>query len=145
MRKLVISSLIVISFLLTSSAQAKTPEELTSDFFKILPENPKNAVDRIITSNLFIKQEVSQVNSLKTLISNYPNLKGDYKFNEKICRYKIGENLESITYLVGYEQSPMLFDFFFYRVNGNWKIINMNTDNFDQKSILNKKEWCEIK
>lgn len=125
-----------------NSALASPPEELVGQFFASLPNDSTRAIDGLLSTNKSIKQDESQVQSLKAQVKNYPNIQGAYSFNELICKQSIGKHLESYTYLVGYENSPMLFDFLFYRVGDDWKIISLDTNNFNLKSFREDKRGC---
>ncbi|MGX9522903.1 hypothetical protein ACWX0P_29700 [Vibrio mediterranei] len=112
---------IVLGSLLSSTpVYALTPEELATVFFDKLPTEPESALDGLLASNPSIKTDDNQVMSLKALLKNYPNIHGKYQFNERICSYAIGEHIKRLTYIAGYEKSPMLFDFIFYNDGDEW-------------------------
>jgi hypothetical protein len=128
---------IVLGSLLSSTpVYALTPEELATVFFDKLPTEPESALDGLLASNPSIKADDNQVMSLKALLKNYPNIHGIYQFSERICSYAIGEHIKRLTYIAGYEKSPMTFDFIFYNDGDEWQLNSIDADTMDIRALL---------
>jgi hypothetical protein len=142
-------TLIISTFLLgISSVQATeitTPSKIISDFFVNISKNKSDqAIDNLMDSNPELKREKNQIYTLKSQLKNYPNFQGEYQFNELFCKQKIGEHLVNYIYLVGYKDSPMLFNFWFYKSTDTWRIKSIDTDRFNIDVIKDNAVWCDI-
>ncbi|MCG9628982.1 hypothetical protein L1D34_29700 [Vibrio mediterranei] len=136
--------IIVASLLCSTSVSAKTPDDLATVFFDNLSVKPEKALDDLLASNPSIKPDENQVTSLKALLKNYPNIHGQYTFSERLCSYSIGEHIKRLTYIVGYEKSPMMFDLTFYNGGNDWQLYNIDTDSVDIKAIVQNKALCDV-
>lgn len=127
--KLIAFSLLVFLSANVLNAQTTT-KEITDKFFKSYEESPQQAVDYIFGTNKWMTDETKLgIENVKTQLTNFIGLVGDYYGYEKITEKSVGESYKLISYLIKYDRQPIRFTFIFYRPkrNGKFRISNLMT------------------
>lgn len=121
---------ILIFFLSINLTKAQsTINEITNEFFKVYEKNPQKAVDYIFSTNNWMSKEKNyDVENVKSQLSNFVGLVGDYYGYEKITEKSLGESLKLVSYIIKYDRQPIRFTFLFYKPKDVWKIQNFKFD-----------------
>ncbi|WP_116870092.1 hypothetical protein [Vibrio splendidus] len=139
--------LLAVLFSITGKVSAKDvslPSEYMSGFFLSLSKDySDSAIDMLIDSNSILHKEKVQIDTLKSKLSSYSLEYGGYDFHELVCKNKIGDNLVTYTYLVGYEYSAVVFDFLFFKSKSRWKIKSIETSPINIDLINNRLDRCK--
>ena len=121
---------ILIYFLSINLTKAQsTINEITNEFFKVYEKNPQKAVDYIFSTNNWMSKEKNyDVENVKSQLSNFIGLVGNYYGFEKITEKSLGESLKLVSYIIKYDRQPIRFTFLFYKPKDVWKIQNFKFD-----------------
>jgi len=148
MKKNSIIILLVYVNISYTCAQTQTPLEIIDSFFKTYQKNePVKALDDLYGHAPWLKEKNENIENLKVKFSELRNRDGEYYGYELLSEKNVKNTFAVYTYLVKYENSPLLFTFQFYKPNKDWIVYSFSYDyNFVEdleKSV--KAELYEIK
>lgn len=120
----------MLTFLLTNSLNAQTTtEEITDEFFKTYTESPLKAIDYIFGTNKWmIERNKDGIENIKTQLTSFLGLVGDYYGYEKITEKSVGASYKLISYMIKYDRQPVRFTFVLYKPKDKWQIQNFQYD-----------------
>lgn len=126
-KKIVVLGVISLTLLSKSYAQ-QYGNEIITEFFKNLENNPSLAFDNIFSSNnWFAENRTTVENVKKQYISFVPEL-GNYIGFEKITEKQVTERFYIVSYFAYYERQPMRIIFILYKPNEKWQLQNLSFD-----------------
>ena len=135
-RKIKLLTLLVVTVLSTNHLTAQTTtEEITSKFFERYEKSPQKAVDYIFGTNKWmIERNKDGVENVKTQLSSFIGLVGEYYGYEKITEKSVGKSYKLVSYMIKYDRQPVRFTFVFYRPKDKWQVQNFQyDDNLDDE------------
>lgn len=128
-RKIKILTLLIVSVLSTNILKAQTnTNEITAQFFKTYENSPQEAVDYIFGTNKWMDRNKDAIQNVKTQLSSFLGLVGDYYGYEKITEKSIGDSYKLVSYMVKYDRQPIRFTFVFYKPKEKWQVQNFQFD-----------------
>jgi hypothetical protein len=132
--RLIILATFILLAISTSKAQ-NTPEEMTDRFFETYSSNPVGAVDYIFSTNRWMTERNKDgIENVKTQLTNFLGLVGDYYGYEKITEKRVGESLKLVSFMAKYDRQPVRFTFVFYKPQDKWQVQNFQyDDNLDDE------------
>lgn len=129
-----ILSIFMLCFIVTPSAAQETSDEIINTFFETYEKEPLEAVDYVFSTNEWMDRNKDAVENLKTQLSSYLKLVGDYYGYEKITEKSVGESYKLISYMSKYERQPIRFTFVLYKGKDRWQVQNFKfDDNIDDE------------
>ena len=135
-RKIKLFALIIVTVLSTNILKAQTtPEEITTEFFKTYEKSPQKAVDFVFGTNKWmLDRNKDGIENLKTQLTSFLGLVGDYYGYEKIIEKSVGESYKLVSYMIKYDRQPVRFTFVFYKPKDKWQVQNFQyDDNLDDE------------
>ncbi|CAL2102228.1 protein of unknown function [Tenacibaculum sp. 190130A14a] len=74
------------------------------------------------------------IENVKSQLTNFLGLVGDYYGHEKITDKSIGKSYKLVSYMVKYDRQPIRFTFVFYKPKDKWQVQNFRfDDNLDDE------------
>lgn len=140
--------LILFVIIGTIHIAAQTPQEIIDSFFKIYQTNsPVKALDDLYTHAPWLKEKNENIENLKIKFNNLKNNVGEYRGHELLGEKNIKNTFVIYTYLVKYENNPILFTFEFYKPNKDWTVYSFAYDDSFVSDLEknSKNELFEIK
>lgn len=135
-KRIKLITLTAIVFLSTNILKAQTStEEIITEFFKTYEKSPLKAVDYVFGTNKWmVDRNKDGVENVKTQLTSFLGLVGDYYGYEKIIEKSVGESYKLISYMVKYDRQPVRFTFVFYKPKDKWQVQNFQyDDNLDDE------------
>ena len=125
----------VILFSNTILMAQSTSEEIINEFFKKYEKSPQDAVDYAFGTNKWmVERKKDAIDNVKTQLSSFIGLVGDYYGYEKVTEKSIGESFKLVSYMLKYDRQPVRFTFVFYKPNEKWQVQNFQyDDNLDDE------------
>ena len=129
-RKIKLLTFIIVIILSTNILKAQsTTEEITTEFFKTYEKSPQKAVDYVFGTNKWmIDRNKDGIENVKSQLTNFLGLVGEYYGFEKITEKSVGKSFKLVSYMIKYDRQPMRFTFVFYRPNDKWQVQNFKFD-----------------
>lgn len=129
-KKINLITLTIVVFLSTSILKAQaTTEEITSEFFKTYEKSPMEAVGYVFGTNKWmVDRNKDGIANVKSQLTNFLGLVGDYYGYEKITEKSIGESYKLVSYMIKYDRQPLRFTFVFYKPKDKWQVQNFKFD-----------------
>ncbi|GAA0545643.1 hypothetical protein [Chitinophaga japonensis] len=115
--------------------QTTVNETITETFFKAYEKNPTGAYEDLFISNKWMKDNKTQIQTIKIKFGDLLSSLGDYFGYELITEKKVGESYVLKSYLVKYERQPLRFTFVLYKPNKEWQIQNFSYDTNIQEEL----------
>lgn len=118
--------LLVLLTLLFSCAREKEAQveeinKIIDPFFESYRINgPKSAVSKLLGSNKFIPQEVTDTVAVR--LDRLAKGFGKFQGIDKVSTHHYGVSIVEVVYLVNYDKQPMRFRFQFYQPGTGWRI-----------------------
>ncbi|MDO6819628.1 hypothetical protein [Zobellia sp. 1_MG-2023] len=149
-RKIKLLTLLIVTVLSTNILKAQTTtEEITTEFFKTYEKSPQKAVDYVFGTNKWMMDRNKDgIENVKTQLTSFLGLVGDYYGYEKITEKSVGESYKLVSYMIKYDRQPVRFTFVFYKPKDKWQVQNFQyDDNLDDeleesgKVYRLKKNW----
>jgi len=126
-RLILLATLTFLSFNILSAQ--KVPDLIMSQFFRIYKKSPQDAVDYAFGTNKWmIERNKDGIENVKTQLTNFLELIGNYCGYERIGEKNIGRNYKQINYMVKYDRQPIQFIFTFYKPKSEWQVQNFKYD-----------------
>lgn len=135
-KKIKLLTLLILTVISTNILKAQsTTEEITSEFFKTYDKSPQKAVDYVFGTNKWmIDRNKDGIENVKSQLTNFLGLVGDYYGYEKITEKSVGKSFRLISYMIKYDRQPMRFTFVFYKPKDKWQVQNFQfDDNLDDE------------
>jgi hypothetical protein len=113
--------MLVFSCSREKEAQLDDIKKIIDPFFETYRINgPKNAISKLLGSNKYIPQDVTDTVAvrLERLAKGF----GKFQGVDKVSTLHYGKSIVEVTYLVNYERQPMRFKFQFYQPGTGWRI-----------------------
>jgi len=135
-KKIKLLTLLILTVISTNILKAQsTTEEITSEFFKTYDKSPQKAVDYVFGTNKWmIDRNKDGIENVKSQLTNFLGLVGDYYGYEKITEKSVGKSFKLISYMIKYDRQPMRFTFVFYKPKDKWQVQNFQfDDNLDDE------------
>ena len=135
-RKIKLLTFLIVIILSTNILKAQsTTEEITTEFFKTYEKSPQKAVDYVFGTNKWmIDRNKDGIENVKSQLTNFLGLVGDYYGYEKITEKSVGKSFKLISYMIKYDRQPMRFTFVFYKPKDKWQVQNFQfDDNLDDE------------
>ncbi len=135
-RKTKILTLLIVTVLSTNILKAQTTiDEITTDFFKTYEKSPQKAVDYVFGTNKWMMDRNKDgIENIKTQLTSFLGLVGDYYGYEKITEKSVGESYKLVSYMMKYDRQPVRFTFVFYKPKDKWQVQNFQyDDNLDDE------------
>ena len=135
-RKIKLLTLLIVTVLSTNVLKAQaTTEEITTEFFKTYEKSPQKAVDYVFaTKKWMIDRNKDGIENVKTQLTSFLGLVGDYYGYEKITEKSVGESYKLVSYMIKYDRQPVRFTFVFYKPKDKWQVQNFQyDDNLDDE------------
>lgn len=123
-----IASALVLCFTTTCVVAQETSDEIINTFFETYKKEPLKAVDYVFSTNEWMDRNKDAVENLKTQLSSYLKLVGDYYGYEKITEKSVGESYKLVSYMSKYERQPIRFTFVLYKGKDRWQVQNFKFD-----------------
>ncbi len=129
-RKIKLSTLLIVTFLSTNILKAQTTTgEITTEFFKTYEKSPLKAVDYVFGTNKWMMDRNKDgIENVKTQLTSFLGLVGDYYGYEKITEKSVGESYKLVSYMIKYDRQPVRFTFIFYKPKDKWQVQNFQYD-----------------
>jgi hypothetical protein len=129
-RKIKLLTFLIVIILSTNILKAQsTTEEITTEFFKTYEKSPQKAVDYVFGTNKWmIDRNKDGIENVKSQLTNFLGLVGEYYGFEKITEKSVGKSFKLVSYMIKYDRQPMRFTFVFYRPNDKWQVQNFKFD-----------------
>jgi hypothetical protein len=124
-------NLLFLVFALTTFSvfgQTQTTEKITETFFVTYKQNPTKAYSDLFIDNKWMKDKMSDVETVKIKMGNLLKGLGEYYGYELITEKSAGESYVLKSYLIKYERQPLRFTFLLYRPKDKWQIQNFTYD-----------------
>lgn len=122
-----ITVFIFLSVAEISMGQA-SKENITSSFFKNYQENPTKAYIDLFSTNKWMKDKKSDLETVKIKLADLLASLGDYYGYEPITEKSLGESYILKSFLIKYERQPLRFTFLLYKPKDTWQIQNFTFD-----------------
>jgi len=135
-KKIKLLTLLILTVIWTNILKAQsTTEEITSEFFKTYDKSPQKAVEYVFGTNKWmIDRNKDGIENVKSQLTNFLGLVGDYYGYEKITEKSVGKSFRLISYMIKYDRQPIRFTFVFYKPKDKWQIQNFQfDDNLDDE------------
>lgn len=135
-RKIKLLTLLIVTVLSTNILKAQTTtEEITTEFFKTYEKSPQKAVDYVFGTNKWMMDRNKDgIENVKTQLTSFLGLVGDYYGYEKITEKSVGESYKLVSYMIKYDRQPVRFTFVFYKPKDRWQVQNFQyDDNLDDE------------
>ena len=135
-RKIKILTLLIVTVLSTNILKAQTKiDEITTEFFKTYEKSPQEAVDYVFGTNKWMMDRNKDgIENVKTQLTSFLGLVGDYYGYEKITEKSVGESYKLESFMMKYDRQPVRFTFVFYKPNDKWQVQNFQyDDNLDDE------------
>lgn len=135
-RKIKLSAVLLVVFLSSNILKAQvTTEEITDKFFNIYEKSPLKAIDYVFGTNKWmIDRNKDGIENVKTQLTSFLGLVGEYYGHEKITEKSVGKSYKLISYMVKYDRQPVRFTFVFYKPKDKWQVQNFQyDDNLDDE------------
>ncbi|REG86027.1 hypothetical protein [Winogradskyella sediminis] len=135
-RKIKLFTLLIVTVLSTNILKAQTTtEEITTEFFKTYEKSPQKAVDYVFETNKWmIDRNKDRIENVKTQLTSFLGLVGDYYGYEKVTEKSVGESYKLVSYMIKYDRQPVRFTFVFYKPKDKWQVQNFQyDDNLDDE------------
>ena len=135
-RKIKLLTLLIVTVLSTNILKAQTTtEEITTEFFKTFEKSPQKAVDYVFGTNKWMMDRNKDgIENVKTQLTSFLGLVGDYYGYEKITEKSVGESYKLVSYMIKYDRQPVRFTFVFYKPKDKWQVQNFQyDDNLDDE------------
>ena len=135
-RKIKLLTLLILTVLSTNILKAQTTtEEITTEFFKTYEKSPQKAVDYVFGTNKWMMDRNKDgIENVKTQLTSFLGLVGDYYGYEKITEKSVGESYKLVSYMIKYDRQPVRFTFVFYKPKDKWQVQNFQyDDNLDDE------------
>lgn len=123
-----IASVLMLCFTTTCVVAQETSDEIINTFFETYEKEPLKAVDYVFSTNEWMDRNKDAVENLKTQLSSYLKLVGDYYGYEKITEKSVGESYKLVSYMSKYERQPIRFTFVLYKGKDRWQVQNFKFD-----------------
>ena len=129
-RKINLLTLLIVTVLSTNILKAQTTtEEITTEFFKTYEKSPQKAVDYVFGTNKWMMDRNKDgIENVKTQLTSFLGLVGDYYGYEKITEKSVGESYKLVSYMIKYDRQPVRFTFVFYKPKDKWQVQNFQYD-----------------
>ena len=129
-RKTKLLTFLIVIILSTNILKAQsTTEEITTEFFKTYEKSPQKAVDYVFGTNKWmIDRNKDGIENVKSQLTNFLGLVGEYYGYEKITEKSVGKSFKLVSYMIKYDRQPMRFTFVFYKPNDKWQVQNFKFD-----------------
>tara|TARA_R110002049_G_C8859615_1_gene538081 strand:+ start:79 stop:537 length:459 start_codon:yes stop_codon:yes gene_type:complete len=129
-RKIKLLTFLIVIILSTNILKAQsTTEEITTEFFKTYEKSPQKAVDYVFGTNKWmIDRNKDGIENVKSQLTNFLGLVGEYYGYEKITEKSVGKSFKLVSYMIKYDRQPMRFTFVFYKPNDKWQVQNFKFD-----------------
>jgi len=129
-RKIKLLTLTILVVLSTNILKAQTTtEEITDEFFNTYEKSPQKAVDYVFGTNKWmVDRNKDGIENVKTQLSSFLGLVGDYYGYEKITEKSVGESYKLVSYMIKYDRQPVRFTFVFYKPKDIWQVQNFQYD-----------------
>ena len=135
-KKIKLLTLLFVTVLSTNILKAQTTtEEITTEFFKTYEKSPQKAVDYVFGTNKWMMDRNKDgIENVKTQLTSFLGLVGDYYGYEKITEKSVGESYKLLSYMIKYDRQPVRFTFVFYKPKDKWQVQNFQyDDNLDDE------------
>ena len=135
-RKIKLLTLLIVIVLSTNILKAQTTtEEITTEFFKTYEKSPQKAIDYVFGTNKWMMDRNKDgIENVKTQLTSFLGLVGDYYGYEKITEKSVGESYKLVSYMIKYDRQPVRFTFVFYKPKDKWQVQNFKyDDNLDDE------------
>ena len=129
-------TLLIVIVLSTNKLKAQTTtEEITKEFFSTFERSPLKAVDYVFgTNSWMVERNKDGIENVKTQLTSFLGLVGDYYGYEKITEKSIGKSYKLVSYMLKYDRQPIRFTFVFYKPKDKWQVQNFKyDDNLDDE------------
>jgi hypothetical protein len=112
-----------------------TTEEITDKFFETFEKSPLKAVDYVFgTNSWMVDRNKDGIENVKTQLTSFLGLVGEYYGYEKITEKSVGESYKLVSYMIKYDRQPVRFTFVFYKPKDKWQVQNFQyDDNLDDE------------
>lgn len=129
-RKIKFLTILILAILTTNILKAQsTTEEITMEFFKTYEKLPQKAVDYVFGTNKWmIDRNKDGIENVKSQLTNFLGLVGDYYGYEKITEKSVGQSFKLVSYMIKYDRQPIRFTFVFYKPKDKWQVQNFKFD-----------------
>jgi len=129
-KKIKLLTFLIVIILSTNILKAQsTTEEITTEFFKTYEKSPQKAVDYVFGTNKWmIDRNKDGIENVKSQLTNFLGLVGEYYGYEKITEKSVGKSFKLVSYMIKYDRQPMRFTFVFYKPNDKWQVQNFKFD-----------------
>jgi len=98
-------------------------EIIVKDFFDVYKgSGPRNALNQLLQSNVFISKE--GIDSVAIKLEGTAKKMGDFQGYEIVSIEKYGKSIEQITCVAKHSKVPVKFVFKFYQPGDKWRIQN---------------------
>lgn len=123
-------TILILAILTTNILKAQsTTEEITMEFFKTYEKLPQKAVDYVFGTNKWmIDRNKDGIENVKSQLTNFLGLVGDYYGYEKITEKSVGQSFKLVSYMIKYDRQPIRFTFVFYKPKDKWQVQNFKFD-----------------
>ncbi|MBL7935603.1 MAG: hypothetical protein JNM51_07325 [Bacteroidia bacterium] len=128
--------LLMLMLLSTNILKAQTTtEEITDEFFKTYEKSPQKAIDYIFGTNKWMMDRNKDgIDNIKTQLTSFLGLVGDYYSYEKITEKSVGISYKLVSFMIKYDRQPVRFTFVFYKQKDKWQVQNFQyDDNLDDE------------
>jgi len=135
-RKIKILSFLIVVALSSNILKAQTTtEEILTEFFNTYKKSPQMAVEYIFGTNKWMMDRNKDgIENVKTQLTSFLRLVGDYYGYEKITEKSVGESYQLVSYMMKYDRQPVRFTFVFYKPKDKWQVQNFQyDDNLDNE------------
>jgi hypothetical protein len=108
---------------------AQTPQEIIDSFFNTYQKNePVKALEDLYKHAPWLKGKNENIENLKVKFSELKNRDGEYHGYELLNEKNVKNVFVIYTYLVKYENTPLLFTFQFYKPDKDWTVYSFSYD-----------------
>lgn len=129
-RRIKLLTLLIVVVLSANILKAQsTTEEIITEFFESYETSPQKAIDYVFGTNKWmIDRNKDGIENVKSQLTNFLGLVGEYYGYEKITEKSVGESFKLVSYMIKYDRQPMRFTFVFYKPNDKWQVQNFKFD-----------------
>ncbi len=131
---------VLFLFTVTPNASAKVADvaatmQKTETFLsKLMAEQIGPAYDELFAGSTIARSKPQAVAYLKSQTATLRSLYGKVLGYERLSSRTFGDSGVRLLYILKYEVSPIVFEFYFYRVSGEWILVKVRFN--DQMSWL---------
>lgn len=131
--KVIFSSLLIVL-----SLESIANDDEIDKFFKLYDSGKvAEAVDSIYSTNKWIDGKSDDIEKVKSQLSNFGSLVGEYYGKEKLGSSEVNGRLKYVSYLALFERQPVRLEFVFYKPKKEWIIYSFSFDDSIDDELVN--------